>query len=71
MEEEDSFTCYFPEAFPISTTHGEFPNSFEKLEKSGLPYGLIVTPFIGRKDPGLIEDGVPATVESNVSRSSQ
>ena len=70
-EEEDTSTCYFPEAFPISLTHGDFPSSFDKLEKSGLPFGLIVTPFMARNDQGLTENGFPVTVGTKVARCNQ
>lgn len=71
MEEDDSLSCYFPEAFPISLTHGEFPSSFEKLERSGLPFGMMISPFVARNDQGLTDDGVPVTVGTKVARCGQ
>jgi len=40
----------YPSCFPVSVTHTEFPATFELFEQSGLPYGAIITPFIGRED---------------------
>jgi hypothetical protein len=69
--EEDHASNFFPEAFPISLTHGEFPSSFEKIERSGLPFGAVITPFIARNDEGLSDEVLAITSGSKVARCGQ
>ena len=40
----------FPDLFPVSLTQSEFPASNDHLHELGTPLGLIVTPFIARRD---------------------
>jgi len=40
----------FPHVFPISVTHGEWPSSFQTMERSAMFYGCVLTPFISRLD---------------------
>ena len=56
-ESEDESDLYqsrhsnqFPHVFPISATHSEFPSSYDVMERSAMPYGFLLTPFISRKD---------------------
>ena len=58
----------FPSTFPVSMTHTEFPSSFQLLERSGLPYGSIITPFIRREDLPLSQNIVMADSASQISR---
>ena len=53
MGDEDSLfrpASTYPSVFPIAVTHTEFPSSAKVMGQSSLPYGCIITPFIGRDD---------------------
>ena len=40
----------FPESIPMTFTHGEFPTDITSFHGIGAPLGLMITPFMGRKD---------------------
>ena len=40
----------YPHVFLIAVTHAEFPSSCATLDRSGMPYGCMLTPFIARTD---------------------
>ena len=50
MENDDSNSTresiYYPELFPITLTHGEFPTNATVHDAMSMTYGLLVTPFI-------------------------
>lgn len=60
----------YPDVSPISLTHKEFPTTFNKLERSGLPFGAEVRPFVGRCDESQ-EQVVACTSALSIARCGQ
>ncbi len=71
-EEEDQVyarsSSKYPSVFPVSVTHTEFPATYELFEQSGLPYGAIITPFIGREDLPLSTNMTLANDATEIAR---
>ena len=67
-EESASHSKNYPSIFPVSVTHLEFPSNYKLFEQSGLPYGAIITPFIGRDDLPLPHTVTLAGNASHISR---
>ena len=58
----------YPAVFPVSVSHTQFPQSSELFEASGLPYGAVLTPFIGREDLPLSHSLKPTESSEDVDR---
>jgi hypothetical protein len=43
-------SIYYPEVFPLTLTHDEFPTSETVHDSMSMPYGLLATPFIPSDD---------------------
>jgi hypothetical protein len=41
---------YYPDIFPVSLTHSEFPSTAIAMAEMGVPFGAVVRPFIKWKD---------------------
>ena len=60
----------YPDVSPISLTHKKFPATYEKLERSGLPFGAEIRPFVSRNDEPQ-EDAIPCTSALSIARCGQ
>eukprot|EP00602_Paraphysomonas_sp_CaronLab_P007624 CAMPEP_0185022862 /NCGR_PEP_ID=MMETSP1103-20130426/5561_1 /TAXON_ID=36769 /ORGANISM="Paraphysomonas bandaiensis, Strain Caron Lab Isolate" /LENGTH=924 /DNA_ID=CAMNT_0027555133 /DNA_START=35 /DNA_END=2806 /DNA_ORIENTATION=- len=74
MDDDEGHTresfCY-PEMFPMSFSHSEFPESEASQALVGMPFGFLVTPFIPSSDRSQIQrNGKMSTSATRIARCS-